>query len=113
MSEYDVDLETVEVSMEQAKEAVERFKAMQRLTKNRDFKKIVLEGYFEKEPVRLCILKSDHAMQNEESQAAIIKQIDAIGSVRQYFHMIMQMGRMAEKELESLEEAHAEMLAEA
>ena len=113
MSDYDLDIETVEVSMDQAKEAIEKMRALERLTDNKDFKKIMLEGYFEKEPVRLCLLKAEPQMQTPEYQDSIIKQIDAIGSVRSYLHLVMQMGRMAQKELESLEETHSEMLQEA
>lgn len=91
------DLETIELSIKHAKKSVDLMKSVDRLTKNRDFKAVFLDGYFEKEAVRLVLLKADPNMQSEESQAEIIKQMDSIGSVRQYLSAIIQMGRMAEK----------------
>lgn len=91
------DLETIELSIKHAKKSVDLMKSVERLTKNRDFKLVVLEGFFEKEAIRLVTLKADPNMQDAESQEAIIKQMDAIGAFRQYLSALIQMGRMAEK----------------
>jgi predicted ATPase with chaperone activity len=106
------DLETIELSIKHAKKSVDLMKSLDRLTRNRDFKALFLEGYFEKEPVRLVTLKADPNMQDAESQEAIIKQMDAIGTVRQYLSGILQMGRMAEKAIADDEATREEMLAE-
>ncbi|MGH1461222.1 MAG: hypothetical protein ACRBB6_04220 [Neptuniibacter sp.] len=108
----EIDLETVEVSMEQAKKALGLRKNLERLTSNRDFKKVVLEGYFEQEAQRLVHLKAVPSMQTPEHQESIMKQIDAIGAVRNYFNTIMVFGAQAEKEMVSLEETREEILAE-
>jgi len=108
----EIDLETIEVSMEQALKAVKLKKNMQRLKANRDFKAVVMEGFFEQESVRLVLLKADPSLQGPEEQADIIKQIDAIGAFRQYCSRVLQFGTMAEKELVSLEETRGEILAE-
>lgn len=112
MTDYtDIDLETIEVSMDHAKAAVALKKNLERLTKNRDFKAVVLHGYFEEEAQRLVHLKAVPAMQTPEHQADIIKQIDAIGAVRNYFNTVMHFGIQSEKEITSLEETREEILA--
>lgn len=106
------DLETIELSMKHAKKAIDSKVALERLTRNRDFKAIVLEGYFESEAVRLVLLKSDPNMQSDESQKEILKQIDAIGSLRQYLRNVMHMGDMAGKAMEDYEQSREEILQE-
>jgi hypothetical protein len=110
MSQHDLD--TIEISIEHAKKDVTMLRAMERLTSNRDFKKIMLEGYFEKEASRLVLLRSAPSLQSEEDQAAILKAIDAIGEVRQYFSRIMQLGHQMEKQIADLEETREEILQE-
>ena len=110
MSDY--DLETIELSIKAAKENIALSKSVQRLQKNRDFKSVVLEGFFEREAVRLVLLKADPAMQSAEDQKAIVQQMDAIGAFRQYLGACLHLGRMAEKALEDDEETRAELLAE-
>lgn len=108
--ENEIDLETIEVSIEHAQKAVKMMKHLERLTNNRDFKAVMLEGYFEKEPVRIAMLRAEPSFQKEEQQEQLLKDLDAIGRVRQYFNAVMQMGRMAEKEILGLEETRDEIL---
>lgn len=106
------DIETLEVTIEHAQKTVSRMKAMEKLTKNRDFKTIVLDGYFEQESIRLVHLKSDPNMQSPEAQTDILNQMNAIGTVRQYFNGVMQLGRMAEKAIAADQETLDELRAE-
>lgn len=106
------EIETIELNIKHAKKAVDLMKSVQRLTTNRDFKKVFLEGYFEQEAIRLVLLKSDPSLQGAEDQAALIKQMDAIGSVRQYLNTVNQLGRMAEKAISEDEATRDELLAE-
>lgn len=99
----------IEVSMQEAKDSIELANALERLHHNSDFKKIVLEGYFKDEAVRLVHLKADPNMQDSNRQANIIKDMDAIGSLRMYFGTIYHRAEWSksaiaagEEELESL-----------
>lgn len=90
---------------------VELATVLTRLTGNRDFVKIIKEGYFEKEAIRLVHLKADPSMQTPERQASITRDIDSIGSFRAYLDLIIRQGGMAsraiqnaEAEIESLEQ---------
>lgn len=106
------NLETIELSIKHAKKSVDLMKSLDKLTRNRDFKQVVLEGFFEKEAIRLVTLKSDPNMQDELNQKAILGQIDAIGNFRQYLSGVMQMGRMAEKAMIEDQATREELLAE-
>lgn len=110
MSEF--DLETVELSIKAAKKTVATAKSVERLRKNRDFKQVVLDGFFQDEAVRLVTLKADPNLQSAENQESIIKQMDAIGAFQQYLNTCLALGNMAEKALEEDEATREEILAE-
>lgn len=105
-------IENIEISIEQAKKAIDSMNSLLKLTKNKDFKKVINEGYFEKEASRLVLLKADPSMQSPEDQRLIENSIIAIGFLRQYFSAVIQMGRMAERTLASDESTREELLSE-
>jgi hypothetical protein len=113
MSQMDQELAQVEVSIEQAKANIDRASALERLKENRDFKEIILEGYFEKEASRLVLLKADPNMQEPNEQRQVEKMIDSIGYLRQYLNMIYQFGSMADNALEQHQKTREDILAEA
>lgn len=108
----DEQLETIELSIKQANDAIEKMEALLRLTENKDFKLLVTEGYFEKEASRLVLLRADSNMQDEAGQSLINKSIDGVGFLRQYFSTIMHFGRMAEKAKVDHEDAREGILRE-
>ena len=105
-------LEQIEISIEQAQEAVALKRALNNLLKNKDFESIISIGYFEKEASRLVLLKADASMAKDSDQNLILKSIDSIGFLRQYFTTIMQLGRMAERSIEEDQLTREELLAE-
>lgn len=104
-------LQAVEADIKRNKASVNDGEAVARLMSNKDFKKIILQGYFKDEAVRLVHLKADPAMQSEESQRSIVLQMDAIGSFHQYLHIITQLANIAEKNLVTNELMREELLA--
>lgn len=104
------DLEELEKCIEQASNTVKLGDSLKRLSSNREFKQIVLEGYFKDEAVRLVHLKSDSNMQSNETQASILNQINAIGAFSNYLDIILYKANLAEKSIESAEEAKDEYL---
>ena len=105
-------LQAIDKQIEQAKELVELGKAMERLRSNREFKKVIIDGYLTTEAVRLVHLKADPGMQKPESQASIIKQMDAIGTFCEYMHVISQQASIAQKAVETGEADKEDFLAE-
>ena len=93
-----------------AKVNVDLGNALDSLRTNRHFNKIIVEGYFKEEAIRLVHLKADPAMQCPEKQAAILREMDAIGSLASYLTVIDQRARMAGKQLKDIEVARTDIL---
>lgn len=105
-------IQEIELSIKEAQKMVDLGAAVQRLASNRDFKKVVMEMYFEKEAVRLVHLKASPAMQDAERQAAIVKEMDAIGSFYQFLRTLEIQAEMARRAVEDGEFLREEILAE-
>jgi len=105
-------IKVIEESIKSAKKLVELADALERLKSNKDFKTIVMEGYFEKEAIRLVQAKSNPALQSPEMQKLIITQIDAIGNLNLFFTTLVQQAAMARKSIEQDEAAIEEIAAE-
>lgn len=106
------DIRIIEDSIKRATAHVESGKAVDRLRNNKDFKQIVVEGYFEREAVRLVHLKGDPNMQSDASQSSIVKQMDAIAAFSQYLSIAVLHAAMAEKQIAGDQETLAELLSE-
>jgi hypothetical protein len=105
-------IETLELNIKAATKTAELGKSFDRLSRNKDFKSLILDAYFEKEAIRLVTLKGDPNMQDSDNQAALLKQMDAIGGLRQYLSATFQLARMAEKALVDDENTRDEVYAE-
>lgn len=105
-------INAIERNMEKAKVVLDFSAALERLRSNRDFKKVVLEGYFEQEAIRLVHLKSDPNMQSPNAQQSIAGQIDAIGQLSQFFSTALQKASMASRQMEADQETLEELAAE-
>lgn len=105
-------VQAIEENIRQAKKIVDVGDSLERLRLNRDFKKVISEGYFSNEAVRLVHLKADPNMQSPDMQKAIISQMDAIGSLSQYFNAVMQQASIARKAIVSDEQTRDEILEE-
>lgn len=105
-------IQDIELNIKQAQLLVDTGNALERLRSNRDFKKIINEGYFEQEAIRLVHLKGDPSMQTAELQASIIRQMDAISALNQYFQTVFYRADLAGKAIAADEETRDELLAE-
>jgi len=106
------DLQQIEVSIESAKEVIALLDTFKRLENNKDFNKIILDGYFKDEASRLVLLKSDPSMDDDKSQKALDNAIISVGGLRQYFSQIYQMGMIAERSLEQDIATQTELMSE-
>lgn len=93
-------VQQIESNINKATEIVEMYKSLIRLQNNRDFKKLIKEGYLEQEAIRLVHLKADPVYQTGERQAAIDKDISAIGGLLQFFRTVAHNAGVAEKSIE-------------
>lgn len=95
------DIETIEVSIDEAKKVVKRGEALDRLMKNRDFKALFLEGYFKEEAQRLVSISADPNMKPYREE--IMDNIKAISITQQYLSLIGRTADMAAQQIEDLQ----------
>lgn len=91
------DTHEIELSLTQAKKIVERKAMVTKLMGNREFKALILEGYFKEEPARLVNLLGDPSMQAHRDD--IIRDMCGISSLQGYFRNVVRMGSLAEIEV--------------
>jgi hypothetical protein len=104
------DIEQIELSIEEAQKMVERASMARRLADNPDFKALVLEGYFEKEAARLANLISHPSL--GENHKHVWNDMMGIGAFRRYLSTAIQMGDLAEREIEEARETLDEIRGE-
>ena len=108
------EIQQLEHEIQTSKKSVELGNALERLFNNRDFKNIVLKGYLEQEAVRLVHLKAAPAMDSPAKQAAVVRDIDAIGAFSGYLNEIARQAELGRKDIvhseETLEAIRAEGL---
>lgn len=97
------EIEEIELSIAHAKEMVSKKQMAEKLASNREFKKLILDGYFKDEAVRLASLSAD--VQMKEHRDEIFMNIQAISVFRQFMQNIVRMGEVAEAELREYQEA--------
>ena len=102
----------LEADIKRAKRVVEMGESLERLQTNRDFRQLILEGYFEKEAIRLVHLKADPSMQTVPMQDSIMKQIDAIGALHTYLLVVDLQAEQARKAIEGIDETIEEIVTE-
>lgn len=114
MSSIESQVQQLENNIRESKKLVDMGESLERLMSNRDFKKVILEGFFEKEAIRLVHLKGDTNMQTADSQKSILTQMDAIASLAQYLQTVRFKANMAAKavasDTETIDELNQESL---
>lgn len=106
------EIERIEDDIKRARQLVEIGEYIEHLKNNRAFRKVILEGYFQDEAIRLVHLKGDSNMQSPESQASILRQMDAIAALSEFLTTQLQKASMAVKSIEYNEQTRDELLAE-
>ena len=106
------ELQQLELNIKQAQKMADFGTALERLRSNRDFKKVIEEGYFKDEAIRLVHLMSDSNMQAPEIQTSIHKQMIAVGVFRDYLETLAIRADMARRSVEADEATRDEILAD-
>jgi hypothetical protein len=112
MSTTTEELESLEITIEQAKKSIARKDCLVRLQMNQDFKELIEKGFFEQHAVRQVMLKAHPGMQDEKNQKILDQQITAIGNFRQYLIAVYTEGMNAEQALREDETTREELLRE-
>ena len=102
----------IEISIDQARGAVNKKDAMDRLISNPDFDALFTDGYFTEESTRLVSLLSDSEWQTPEKQKSLVDDMRAISSLRQYIMNIRALGRQMERQIAASESTLEELRTE-
>lgn len=102
----------IEANIKEARKLVELGDALERLKANKDFRAVIMTGYFEQEAIRLVQAKSNPGFQSPEMQKSIITQMDSIGNLNLYFQTVAQQAAMSRKNIEIDESMLEEIAAE-
>lgn len=94
-----------------AKQLLERRQMALRLYTNRDFRKLILDGFCLNDAARYAQLSAD-PMLTKEQQTDSLNLAQASGHLKRFLSVTVQMGNGAEDELANLAEALAQARAE-
>ena len=78
--------------------AVMMYEALSRLHDNPDFQKVILEGYFKDEPIRITSLLATDYVRREGVRPVLMEKLVAISSLEDYFQTIIQLGNVPNDE---------------
>lgn len=106
------DLDSLEISIGQAKKAIARKDCLVRLQNNQDYKELIEKGFLESHAVRQVMLKAHPSLQGEAQQKLLDQQIAAIGGFQQFLIGVYSEGMNATQALTDDEATREEMLRE-
>ena len=117
MSIVEQQLQSVELSINEAKKLIERSEALRRLEKNKDFQSLFIEGLMKEDAIRQVMLLASPALKAPNNQAEIARagiqsRIDMIGELYNWCRYTHIEGDGAQKALTDSEEARSELLQE-
>jgi hypothetical protein len=97
----------LERQLEDAQALIARREMALRLSNNRDFKKLIIEGFLEKDCAAFTHESTDPAL-TADQRAMALQSAQAAGALKRFLHYAFQMGHHASNQLPELEEALAE-----
>ena len=104
--EMDQVLATVDMQ-----ENVEMKNALERLEKNPDFKKVIIDGYLNKKILESVSLLAVPAIIQGNHRSLVMEDLVAASTLKYYFQMIKNIGSVAETDLTDMTEEEFEELA--
>jgi hypothetical protein len=106
------DLDSIDISIEQAKKAIARKDCLTRLQMNPDYKEIIEKGFLEAHAIRQVMLKAHPGLQSEANQKILDQQIAAVGGFQQFLIGVYSEGMQASQALHENEATREELLRE-
>jgi len=97
-SNQTTELETVDVSY-----WADQLDALERLEKNEDFKKVVLEGYLKQKALDGVSLLADPGIKKRGERPEVMEELVAVSSLQYHFMMVHNLGEGARQELLDIE----------
>lgn len=103
------DLQEIEVTIEEAKEAVELAEALEKLERSAAFKKLILKKYIADKPKTLTAL---FASPDERQRKAAELGMTGVAQLEMFFHQVHMQGQHAKNALEQLEQTKQDLVNE-
>lgn len=110
MDSTEEQVRRIEQSIRDSVKEVELAEALQRLKNNRDFKRVVVDGYLTQEAIRLTHSMADPGLQSPESQQSIQLQLRAISELNSFFTRTLEQANLARKAIAYNEQAREELI---
>jgi len=107
--EVNMTMEEFEEHKAACEELLEKAKAAAKLVDDPNFKMIVMEDYFTKEPQRLGSLMASGKLTKQGFDGAV-EDLRSIGHLRNFLQDFIAKGNIANEELQQLEIARQEMI---
>lgn len=82
---------------------VDKADALKRLMGNADFKSVILDGYFKDKAVNGVSLLANEGIKRAGQRPDIMEMLVAVSQLQDYFKMILNLGSLAEDDMEDLE----------
>ncbi len=101
-------IETIEITIEEAKAAVQFRDEALELSNNALFKKLILNNYFKEEPTRIAQVYA-HPSINADQRAMLERDLHAVGALRLFMQKLIQMGDIAAREIKASQETLDEL----
>lgn len=104
-------IKEMEEFRDQQKALLERRQAVQKLKRNREFRKVILEDFMVAEAARYARESGDPAL-DEAARADCLAIAQAAGHLKRYLDVVERMGISAEREMGNIESSLDEYRAE-
>lgn len=101
----------VEVSIEQAKTAINLRNSLVKLMENKDFQAVIEVGYLKEEAVRMVMARGNFNL-TPETRENISNALYGVASLEQFFQEIIRNGASADAALGEHEQTREDILAE-
>lgn len=107
------DIRNMDIENKNASASIALADALARLEKNRDFKKVIEEGYFKEFAHNLVAQRAMPEMRSTESVIATnTRKLDAISELRHWFRGVRSMGYQGQLKLDANKQEAARILSE-
>lgn len=103
MSEVESQVAQMENYRDQQKALLAKRQEVQKLMRNREFRKVILEDFMVTEAARYAQESGDPAL-SPEQRADALALAQASGHLKRYLNIVLQMGAYAERELPNIED---------
>ncbi len=99
MDSLDNLLAALDRSIANSKKTVEIGAAVGRLMLSRDFKRVILDGYFKDEATRLVHELAKVENQSEARRVSLVRQMDSVANLKAYMDRLVDEAGFAEKDI--------------